>query len=253
MKNFNQCEAAGKRAAKEFSLNLNHLLNMTIVAIRDMQDEDVEGSDFDAVKVCWIRTELDAETRALLAEIGQPATRDGLRPALVRGGIETKGMQPNQSLHRDDLQDIRCICIQLGQWTGKKKGPKGYDVYSRNKHGWLRRVFQPEWKPSSAEPMILEFVLECWDDHGGKRPYASIAFTDFPALKRRIVAYGKENGLDLTNWESIPVGKAAENFACGDLIYRDNVWFVPLDLLVDIAEIVIIGDAPRFYKNGKCI
>lgn len=252
-KDYKSLEEAGKRVAGVFARNVKVFLDMMILSLRDMQDEGIEGSDFDTVRVRWTRTNLDADMKALLTEIGHAPAYEGFVPELVRGGTEVKGMQPNQSLHRNDLPNIKCICLPFGEWTGKKMGKNGRNNYTRNKHGWLRRIFEPMWmKESSAEPMVLEFVLECWDNHGGKRPFASIAFTDFPELKRRLIAYGKENGHDLTDWDSIPTGKDAENYTCGDLLFIKNVWYVPLDLLANIARIVIIGDAPKFYKNGRC-
>lgn len=247
MKSFPRREKAGKRAAKAFSLNIKSLLGADIVVIHDMQDDKVEGCDFDAVKVHWIRSNLDAETKALMAEIGQPIEGKCLKPKLVHGGIEVKCMQPNESLHRDDMPDIKCICLQLGEWNGTEKGKD-----SRKEHGWVRRIFQPRWKPKSAKPIILEFILECWDGHGGIRPYASISFTDFDKFRSRIIEYGKANGLALTNWKSVPVGEKAKNFECGNLIFKGNVWYVPLNILVDIAQIVLIGAPPDFYKNGRC-
>lgn len=225
MKGFKRREAEGKSAAKEFALNLRLFLDMEALSIRDIQDEGIEGCDYDTVKICWRRTRLDADTKALLSEIGQAASDECLVAELVHGGVEVKSMQPNQSLHRDDLQDLQSICLPFGIFAGTKMNQKGITVSSRNSHGWLRRLCEPRWKPSSsAEPMVLEYMLECWDNRGGKRPFASIAFTDLPELKHLLVMYGKENGLDITNWSSIPIGKDAADFICEDLIIKGNVW-----------------------------
>lgn len=246
-RDFSALVKQGERGTAFFIQNFDLLSGLTALNLNDIQDWHIEGSDFTACVIRWIENH-SAEIAAELAEDLKERCNGGcFIPEIVFGGGEVKTISAGKFIHRNDLGGLREPALPFAIWNGKENGQ-----FARNKHGWLRRLFQPEAVPFSSEPLVLGFVAECLDNQCHQRQFASISFPDFLAFKRRLVNYAADNGLDLENWDTIPVGKDAENFECGSLIIKKNVWYVPLSILVDIARIVIIGDPPMFYRNGSC-
>ena len=249
---FYELLAAGPREAKIFALNFMLFVDMVLLSIQDFQSAKVEGCDLIVNIARWMQINLDTDVAALFAEMGIRDRESILIPQIIHGGAEVKAILPGKLIQRNDLGHCPDGAIPFAIWDGNVDGPNGTIKYTREKHGSLRRFFEPEWMPLSTEPLILAYMPECYDRHGHPRPFASIVFTNFIELKQRLIAYAASNGLNLEDWDSIPVGDAADTFSCGNLIFSGNMWFVPLHLLVDTAKIIIIGEPPQFYRNGTC-
>lgn len=253
----------GHRVARWFMLNFALLLDMILYNIHDIQEWRVEGADYIFDTLQWVKKDIDLGLESVCAEFGMSLSSECLKPIIVHGGIEIKGVAPGKLLERNDLGPCAEPVVPFALWDGNAQDKKSKATrYTRAAHGSLRRFFEPECispsnnngKRLSAEPKILAYVLECCDENGHPRPYATIVFTDFVALKQRLIQYAGENGLDITDWDSIPVGEAAKNFKCGNLILppNTNLWYVPMSVLAGLAHIIIIGDSPNFFQNGSC-
>ncbi len=259
---FREVLAVGERVARQFMLNFFILTNTRIFNVHDIQAWRIEGSDFVVEKLEWIKEDVDAEFTNWFVESGIRLNNECLRPRLIHGGVEAKGTSPGKLIERNDLGSCVEAVVPFALWDGNEQDDCCRTKYTRETHGSTRRFFQPDWTPPSwnnekrfsSEPLILAHIFECLDNLGHPRPYASVVFEDFPALKKRLIQYAGANGLDLTDWNSIPTGEAAKNFQCGNLIIppHSNMWYVPLSVLADLARITLIGDPPMFYRNGSC-
>ena len=253
----------GNRVANWFMLNFALLVNMIAFNIKDIQAWRVEGSDFVIDRFeGWVNEAPDSELESLCAEFGMILNGECLKPKIMHGGIEVKGTSPGKLIERNDLGPCLEFTVPYGLWDGNAIDQYGRTKYTRSTHGSLRRFFQPEWTPPStnneprfsSEPLVLGYVFECLDKNGYPRPYASVVFADFPEMKKRLIQYADENGLDLTDWDRIPVGEAARNFKRGNLIFapNSNLWYVPISIFEGLAQVTIIGEPPVFYSNGSC-
>ncbi len=250
-KKFNELKAAGENGAKIILMNSPLLLGEEVVWIRDIQDWYIEGSDHLAVFLRWEQDEKKECENEFADHMGSSLPGEWWKPKLVKGGVESKTVRTGKSLHRNDIGSSSCPALQFGLWDGNREDEKGNVRYTRQTHGPLRRMWQPEWKPLSSEPYYLGYLLECLGQNGKPRPYASVAL-QFRKLKPLLTLYAKENGLNLEDWDSIPVGEAAKDYKCGDLFFSGNLWLVPMDRIEEAARIVMIGEPPQFYKNRSC-
>lgn len=245
---FNQLLNNGSRLAKVFALNIPLLTNLSVLTARDINSWRIEGCDIIMDILRWIPTEDHVDLPWPLHGFDQGLRTNAFTPYLVHGNAEVKGIMSGKLIHRNDVRELS---IPFAIWGGMKKTPNDYHG-TRETYGSLRRFLFPNVFERSAQPMVLDYVAEDRDLQGRVRPFVSIAFTNFPELKRRLVKYAAENGMDLLNWRSIPVGTEALKYERGELLFRGNMWYVPLSLLVDIARITVIGKKPAMWKNGSC-
>ena len=240
---FNQKIDDGERAARVFALNMNLLTGMDIIAARDVGSWKVEGCDY----IINILQQDKPRPGSLKGNTSRGKSAI-CYPILVHGSAEVKGICKGGLIHRND---VPCLSVPFAVWNGQKRTNYGYKA-TRTGHGSLKRFFNPNAETLSAEPIALSYIAEDVDCKMKKRPFAAITFTDFPELKRRLIKYAADNEMDLLDWKSIPVDKDAWKYQRGELVFTGNMWMVPLDRLVDIARIIIIGDPPRFFRNGTC-
>lgn len=250
MKNedFYQLLNDGSRLAKVFALNMPLLTNLSILAAHNIDSWRIEGCDIIMDIIRWIPVEDNMDLPWPLHGFDHGSRTCTYTPWLVHGSAEVKGILSGKLIHRNDVCELS---IPFAVWGGVKKGLYDYQG-TRETHGSLRRFLFPNVRERSAQPMVLDYIAEDKDLQGRVRPFVSIAFTNFPELKRRLVKYAAENGMDLLDWKSIPVGAEAWKYKRGELIFRSNMWLVPISLLIDIARITVIGKKPAMWKNGSC-
>ena len=124
-------------------------------------------------------------------------------------------------------------------------GTIGFELWKSEKRkslGWLLQMMMPDGK-KSIQPEILVFLLIEYDC-----PFASIAFTDVPALFNRLRQISTDIKFDLNN---LPVGEQADSFTIPDGLLIQNMWMIPLEQLEDLAHIVMIGERPRLRPTIK--
>ena len=240
-KDFNKKLDDGKRAAKVFALNMDLLTGMEIVAARDVSLWKVEGCDFILNVLENERIEENLHVENVIATGGTP-----FRRRLIYGSAEVKGIGTGKLIQRNDVSSVS---VPFALWDGMT--PDGCKA-TRKKLGSLERFFNPAASTLSAQPLALSYIAEDKKPKSQERPFMTMTFTDFPELKRRLIRYGAENEMNLLDFTTIPVGEEAWKYKRGELVFTGNMWMVPLELLIDIARIILIGDPPEFINNGSC-
>ena len=127
--------------------------------------------------------------------------------------------------------------------------------------GWLPAMMNPKvfnefmaQEDSSVTvvaPDQLAFML-CDDVHGNK-PYACILFSSFRKLKNRLkkIAATQEAPFDLEHL--VPPVQRLGFWADKRRNVPFNTWYVPLDELIDLAQITLFDDVPiRIDQQKKC-
>lgn len=234
--NYTLLKQSGNNGEAFFMDRHNELLTHPVILLTDMRGDEwsVEGSDIGCERLLLKRT-----------------AKEFYRPQLQYGGVEVKSIGSDKVLPRTGVDGKLVIGYPL--WAGED----GNGRPTRTKHGNLKRWLYPSVKTRSSKPMVIVHLLETEyidrSDYKLKRRYfASIAYEDIDTFLSRLVEYAASFGMDLTNWDTIPVGNAAKGFEVRDLYFQGNMWLVPLSAIGDLATVTLIGDEPDIRSMRGC-
>ncbi|MBR4457561.1 MAG: hypothetical protein IKS31_01190 [Clostridia bacterium] len=211
----------------------DELLDYTrVVESLDTQDERIAGGDSHAAMLRMGEPEVyDSSTDWAADPNMNGMIRREIR-AVVTGGIETKTVK--SSLFRTNDRGVPC-------------GTLGFELWSSDNEGWLPKYLHPERypydivgeNPDVVQPAVLVFLLMAYD-----MPFACVAFEDFSALAERLKEYGSEVGVDPENpsWDPASYGDDAIIIEAGQGRDHSLSWYVPLDRIVDLATVTMIGE-----------
>ena len=256
--------------------NLNELLeHWMAVWQRDTEEDHIEGGDaqirarmiqrVDLKEWLQEKPEEDCEPEAALSKedvnniisvIGISEDEALLLLDGINGSVELKTRTYQQLVWRDD-NDYDCGTIQFAIWNS-------YANESIRTHlGSLYKMFYPREpeegrKVTEVTPHVyMEILLDA-----NKRPFACIAFEDFPALRNRLIELASKHGipLDREGFKAIPrweIGKDPNVWAnqINGNRYRNKIlitemWHVPFSDVVDLATITMIGETPEVIREG---
>lgn len=211
----------GDNGEQFFLQRHNEILQHNVITLLDMSDWFVEGSDVCAERLLLVPSQ----------------HRDCLVPLFQLGGVEVKTSSYDTVLPRTGVEGQLTWGVPI--WAGDDRHP-------RQKHGNVKRWLYPSVETRSARPMIIVQLFANPNGSQNGKYFASVAFEDVEKLLNRLIKYALLYGLDLTNWESIPVGKQAKEFSIPGLIFQGNMWHVPMEWISDLATVTLIGDGPDF-------
>ena len=114
-----------------------------------------------------------------------------------------------------------------------------WNSISREEPGWLKDVIH-EGEHSSCLLIALKEK---------NKLVATVTFDDIPKLLERLSSLAAPHGVNITDW-NVPVGKVARRWWPEGMILEDNMWLVPIEQLIDLATINMVG-SNRFILGGK--
>lgn len=185
-------------------------------------------------------------------------------PEHVVGGIEVKTCRYNQFLGRNNFFREEYGAIGFSLW-------KTFDRKTRG--NILQCLFPKDPKENAVaeenvtnglevQPIVLMCLLcrlhnedgsisTSETDSEGKfpKPYAVIEFEDMDALRTRLqelATFDLSKDEELDKRKSMKRDVDCSSGSIKEMIFNQNMWFVPIDRLIDIAKVVMIGDDPVF-------
>ena len=245
---FNVLSRRGDAGVAFFRERQSELLDHPLILSRNLDDWHVEGADIIGVRQIWTPSTFVDETGK---------EKLGLVPHAEFGGVEIKTLGADQFLPRFGVNDLPCGTIGYPLWSKTMDMINGGTQYTRDCYGNLKRWMEPSVEDRSSRPLCMIHFLETieMDDQTGQekaRYFAAIAFEDVPKLLARLTEYLKPFGLDLDDWDTIPVGQEARTLRIDGLFLQGNMVQVPLSVLSDLATVTMIGDEPEIYETGRC-
>ncbi len=146
--------------------------------------------------------------------------------------------------------------------NNEPSGTLPFELWNGDRYGWLFALLYPELrlKHEDDQPIhAVQPVLFCFLLISYLGPYACVMFEDFPALVQRLKDYAEEQGFELipksdTHPNGVPIDD--DIWRQDDPYIIENCWHVPLERLVDLATITMLGEMPlikRYYplRNGS--
>ncbi len=239
--NYQYLKNKGKAGEEYFLLRHNELLRHPIVPILKMADWHIEGSDIGAERLMLKPVNSEHDLQDLWIFDTGKENKGGLALGLQYGGVEVKASSYSTVLPRSGVDGQLTQGVEF--WGGNDDS-EDHIKYTRARHGNLERWMHPSVDNRGARPLILAQLLE--NPAGSKNgPYfASIVFEDVEALIDRLIGFASPFGLDLLDWDKIPVGEEAKNFRIPGLYFQGDMWHVPMSVVGDLATVTIIGDGP---------
>ena len=247
---FYEKKAQGSMGVNFFVIRHNELIKEPIVLIKDMEDWNIEGSDLVGERLSMKKVPYKDEFEAIDA-------KEVFVPYFEYGGIEVKTIGTDQFLPRFGINDLACGTLGFPLWSKTEDLINGWTGYIREDYGNLKRWMEPTIENRGARPICLVHLLKTNDysPTTGKeyeRFFAAVIFEDVGALLERLTKYLARHGVDLRDWNSIPIGEKAKTFKINGLFLQGNMVHVPLDEIKDLATVTLIGDDPVLYRTGKC-
>ncbi len=238
----------GNAGVNFFCIRHNELLKRPVVLIKNMDDWNIEGSDVTGIRHFW-------KASTFADEFGEE--KAALIPFIEYGGIEIKTIGPEQYLPRFGVNDLPCGTIGIPIWGRTQDLNNGWTNYTRETHGNLKRWMQPSVENRGSRPITIVHFLETRDvniqtGQESNRYFAALAFEDVSGFLSRLTRYLKPFGLDISNWDSIPVGVEARNLKIDGLFLQGNMVHVPLSELADLLTVTMIGEEPTIFATGRC-
>ena len=245
---FIKLKRLGKIGESFFYDRHNELVINQLVMYTSISTWDIEGSDLSAERLRWEPIVFDSELKE---------ATEGVTPYLQYGGVEVKSIGSDQYLPRYGINDLSCGTLGFPIWGTTEDLDNDWTGYTREAFGNLWRWMNPSVKNRGSRPMVLAHLLKCKDaDYTNsketERFFAAVVFEDVDALISRIVDYAKPYGLDLNDWDSIPIGDEAKGFCVDGLFLQGNMLHVPLSEIEDLATVTLIGDDPEIILTGRC-
>lgn len=255
MKNekFNKLKRLGELGVQFFIERHNELLISPIQIKADLSDWNIEGFDLAAERIELMPTsEIEEVMLNKSSYIGQ-----ALKPYLIYGGVEVKTLGWEQVIPRFGVDDCPNGTYGVPVWSATEDKENGWTGYTRDKHGNLWRWMEPSVDNRSSRPLILAHLLAC-DEYNRVtaekdiRFFAAIIFEDMNALLERLTEFLGRFGININDWDSIPTGELARRLMVEGLYVQGNMIQIPLQDVLDLATVTMIGDDPILYPTGRC-
>lgn len=173
----------------------------------------------------------------------------------IKAPIEVKTCRFEQYIARNDYR-ADCGVISFAIWNSYNREPP---EPPRTRLGSLYRMFYPNNAKHERQPVAYASVLLNQEE----KPYACIAFENFPELKKRLIKIGREYELDLTKegferipcWDNLHGWKSPDEWANfieqkneyegRQLWLRKNMWYILMSEVINLATVTLIGDPPE--------
>ena len=159
---------------------------------------------------------------------------------ILTGGLEVKTIS-NFLFRTNDMNELSGT-LPFELWAKK----------DRKDYGWLLAMLYPNLRyipednqPIHAvQPVLFSFLLVSY-----LGPFACVMFEDFPALAERLSELAQEKGFQLAPRseeypQGVPAGEEASLWLQNDPYIIENMWHIPLERLVDLATVTMIGGMP---------
>ena len=217
-----------------------HLSDLTgdiILNLEDRAGEHVEGGD----------------TAGRVIHIGAPITN------AIPDFVDAPGMHEATAYEIDAFEaggnEVKTVWNFLFRTNDHEEpsGSLGFALWSnerREQYGWLMKILRPEafnepgQRVRAVRPLCLIFLLVEYED-----VFACVAFKDVSALCDRLRDLAHEYGFDLD--DGVPLGEQALEWNPEQVLIIDNMCYLPLSKLADLATVTMIGNKPRLRDDIK--
>ena len=239
---FQKCYKIGQIGEMITLENIGELGCSIIMMAKDETTKRIEGKDG---SVCSLRESDDPAAIArveelsidpFLREIGIPENTKLIPLEVHPWTYEAKTFKSFIDRDNDGLEEHGTLPFSI--WMNQ----------DRTGVGWLYRLNNPTAYQYSNKPEKLMFVLIRNADDKTPDPYCCIVFDDFDALSQRL----KElSTIDLMDWDKLPKDETKATWSPKGMRLVQNMWYVPLDNIYDLASVTMIGEPARLKPIPK--
>ncbi len=114
---------------------------------------------------------------------------------------------------------------------------------TREQHGWLKNISRSDDRHARPPYSLLIALKE------NDKLIATLAFENLPKLLDRLSQLTAPYGLNIAEW-NIPTGMDARRWWPEGMLLEDNLWLVPIEQLIDLATVTIVGSM-NFHLSKK--